>query len=74
MGIPIGIGAYQLIVPAMTDAAGITRPAFMTDVWSAPALGLPALAGVAIAVLGALVPARSAAGLSGRHSRRRAAS
>jgi putative ABC transport system permease protein len=36
----------------------------MTDVWHAPVLALMALAGVAIAVLGAFVPARSAARLS----------
>ncbi|WP_268240433.1 hypothetical protein [Streptomyces albiflavescens] len=36
----------------------------MTDVWQAPALTALALAGVAIAVLGALLPARGAARLT----------
>ncbi|MFJ2674036.1 FtsX-like permease family protein [Streptomyces sp. NPDC087525] len=64
LGIPAGIGAYGLIMPAMTDAAGVSLPAFMTDVWHAPVLALLALTGVVIAALGALVPARSAARLT----------
>ncbi|RYJ30507.1 putative ABC transporter integral membrane protein [Streptomyces sp. L-9-10] len=64
LGIPAGIGAYGLIMPAMTDAAGVSLPAFMTDVWRAPVLALLALTGIVIAALGALVPARSAARLT----------
>ncbi|MFD7313714.1 ABC transporter permease [Streptomyces sp. NPDC059883] len=64
LGIPAGIGAYGLIMPAMTDAAGVSLPASMTDVWHAPVLALLALTGVVIAALGALVPARSAARLT----------
>ncbi|MDT9698932.1 hypothetical protein [Streptomyces sp. P17] len=48
----------------MADAVDITLPACMTDVWQAPAPAGLALAGVAIAVLGALVPARRAARLT----------
>ncbi|MER7674905.1 FtsX-like permease family protein [Kitasatospora sp. NPDC096128] len=60
IGIPVGILVHRLIVEhvriiAFTDS--------MIDVWGAPLLTALALAGVAIAVLGALVPARSAARL-----------
>ncbi|MFI9324015.1 FtsX-like permease family protein [Kitasatospora aureofaciens] len=60
VGIPLGILVHRLIVEhvriiAFTDS--------MIDVWGAPLLAALALAGVAIAVLGALVPARSAARL-----------
>ncbi|MFG2843616.1 ABC transporter permease [Kitasatospora sp. NPDC048296] len=60
IGIPLGILVHRLIVEhvriiAFTDS--------MIDVWGAPLLTALALAGVAIAVLGALVPARSAARL-----------
>lgn len=61
LGVSIGIVAHHLTIPAMTDAAGFTLPA---DVWHAPGLALLALAGVMIAVLGAFVPARSAARLT----------
>ncbi|MFB4262784.1 hypothetical protein [Nonomuraea sp. GTA35] len=64
LGIPIGVAAHRLVVPAMAEAAGLALPAFMVDVWRAPLLALLTLAGVVIAVLGALVPARSAARLT----------
>ncbi|MFD5468577.1 ABC transporter permease, partial [Kitasatospora sp. NPDC127059] len=60
VGIPVGILVHRLIVENVriihfTDG--------MIDVWGAPLLAVLALAGIAIAVLGALVPARSAARL-----------
>ena len=55
---------YQLVVPRMADAVDITLPSYMTDVWQAPALASVALAGLAIAVLGAFIPARGAARLT----------
>lgn len=60
IGIPLGILVHRLIVEHVriihfTDG--------MIDVWGVPLLTALALAGVAIAVLGALVPARSAARL-----------
>ncbi|MEZ0070883.1 FtsX-like permease family protein [Planotetraspora sp. GP83] len=64
LGVPFGIGAHRLIIPAMTEAIGSGLPASMMDVWHAPALAFLVLAGVAIAVLGAFVPARSAARLT----------
>ncbi|OMI33214.1 FtsX-like permease family protein [Streptomyces sparsogenes] len=61
LGIPLGIAAHRLLV----DHVGVVAfPESMKDVWHAPQLAVLALAGVAIAVLGALVPARSAARLT----------
>ncbi|MFC7586251.1 ABC transporter permease [Nonomuraea antimicrobica] len=64
LGIPIGVAAHRLIVPAMADAADLMLPAFMLDVWRLPMLALLMPAGVLIAVLGAYVPARSPARLT----------
>ncbi|MGW3506557.1 ABC transporter permease [Streptomyces sp. NPDC000994] len=64
LGVPLGIAGYDLVVPRMADAVDIVLPAFMTDVWRAGTLALLALSGVAIAVLGAYVPARGAARLT----------
>ncbi|HJD83337.1 FtsX-like permease family protein [Kitasatospora aureofaciens] len=60
VGIPLGILAHRLIVE---NVRIIDFPESTIDVWGAPLLAGLALAGVAIAVLGALVPARSAARL-----------
>ncbi|MFG2990321.1 FtsX-like permease family protein [Streptomyces sp. NPDC048257] len=58
LGVPLGMVAHRLVV----DNVGvITFPESMKDVWDAPHVSGLLLAGVAIAVLGALVPARSAA-------------
>lgn len=58
LGIPLGILAHRLVV----DHVGIVSfPESMKDVWHAPQLAAMVCAGVAIAVLGALLPARSAA-------------
>jgi putative ABC transport system permease protein len=64
LGVPLGIVGYELVVPRMADAVDVTLPSYMTDVWRAPALTGLACAGLAIAVLGALVPARRAARLT----------
>jgi putative ABC transport system permease protein len=61
LGIPAGIVAHRLIV----DHVGVVAfPESMKAVWHAPQLAALAAAGVVIAVLGALVPARSAARLT----------
>ncbi|MFF3014330.1 FtsX-like permease family protein [Streptomyces sp. NPDC057939] len=58
IGIPLGMVAHRLVV----DNVGIVSfTAAMKDVWHAPQLVGLLLAGVVIAVLGALVPARTAA-------------
>jgi putative ABC transport system permease protein len=64
LGVPLGMAGHGIVVPRMAEAVDITLPAYMTDVWHAPALTGLALAGLAIAVLGALVPARRAARLT----------
>ncbi|MFC9129033.1 FtsX-like permease family protein [Streptomyces sp. NPDC057099] len=57
-GIPLGMVGHRLIV----DHVGVVAfPESMKEVWHAPQLAGLALAGVMIAVLGALLPARSAA-------------
>jgi putative ABC transport system permease protein len=61
LGIPLGMGAHRWVV----DNVGVVAfPAYMKAVWSAPQLAALALAGVTIAVLGALLPARRAARLT----------
>lgn len=61
LGIPLGIVAHRLVVPAMANGAQVALPDFMLDVYPAPLLALLVLAGITIAALGALLPARSAA-------------
>ncbi|MFD0359527.1 FtsX-like permease family protein [Streptomyces sp. NPDC127110] len=58
LGIPLGIAAHRLVVDHVGVVAFTGR---MKDVWHAPQLAGLLLAGVAIAVLGALLPARAAA-------------
>ncbi|MET9385664.1 hypothetical protein ABZY09_32465 [Streptomyces sp. NPDC002928] len=53
-----------MAIPWTAAAVGITLPSSMTDVWHALTLARPAPAGLVIAVLGALVPARRAARLT----------
>ncbi|MER7818609.1 FtsX-like permease family protein [Streptomyces sp. NPDC096153] len=61
LGIPLGIVAHRLVV----DHVGvISFPESMKQVWHMPQLAVLVLAGVTIAVLGALIPARSAARLT----------
>jgi putative ABC transport system permease protein len=60
--IPAGIALVRQLVPLMGAAAGTGMPPSYLDVYSAAELAGLALAGVAIAVLGALLPATWAAG------------
>ncbi len=64
LGVPLGMAGHHVVVPRMAGAVDLTLPAYMTDVWQAPALAGLALAGLVIAVLGALVPARRAGRLT----------
>ena len=64
LGIPLGVAGHHLVIPRMAAAVDITLPASMTDVWQAPALAGLVLAGLVIAVLGALIPARRAGRLT----------
>jgi len=61
LGIPLGIVAHHLVVPAMANGAQVDVPAFMLDVYPPGLLALLVLAGILIAAVGALLPARSAA-------------
>jgi putative ABC transport system permease protein len=61
LGLPIGIVTHRLVLPIMMRAAQIGTPNFILHVYPPLLLLLLALAGVAIAALGALLPARSAA-------------
>ncbi|WP_433424794.1 ABC transporter permease [Microtetraspora malaysiensis] len=61
IGIPIGMVGHRVLV----DHAGVLAfPESMKDVWHAPQLAALLLSGIVIAVLGALIPARSAARLT----------
>ena len=64
LGIPFGLAAHRVVVPLAADSARITLPDSVMDVWSPVTLGLLVLCGAFIAVLGALLPARSAARLT----------
>ena len=61
VGIPLGILAHSLVLPAMARSAQVRFPASVLHVYHVPLVALLALAGVAIAAVGALLPARSAA-------------
>ncbi|TCO47714.1 putative ABC transport system permease protein [Kribbella antiqua] len=61
LGIPLGIIAHRLVIPAMANGAQVEIPAFMLDVYPLPLLAIFVLAGILIAALGAFIPARSAA-------------
>ncbi|GGQ48214.1 ABC transporter permease [Couchioplanes azureus] len=63
LGVPAGILAHRLITPLAARAAQISTPAFLLDVWRPATIGGLALSGIAIAIAGALIPARSAARL-----------
>lgn len=63
LGTPLGVLAHRLIVPLTARAAQIDTPDFLLDVWRVPVVLLLPLAGLVIAVIGALLPARSAARL-----------
>ncbi|MGN5381931.1 FtsX-like permease family protein [Streptomyces lasalocidi] len=61
LGLPLGVTAYRVVIPMTEHAAQLTFPGRMLDVWHPGAMTLLVLAGVAIAALGAVIPARAAA-------------
>ncbi|GGU93349.1 hypothetical protein GCM10010260_30340 [Streptomyces filipinensis] len=61
LGLPLGVAAYHVVIPITEHAAQLTFPARMLDVWHPGLMTLLVLAGVAIAALGAVLPARAAA-------------
>lgn len=61
LGIPMGMAGHRALVD---NVGSVVFPDSMKDVWHVPQLVLLAFAGVTIAVLGALLPAWSAARLT----------
>ncbi|MGW4487301.1 ABC transporter permease [Amycolatopsis sp. NPDC004368] len=63
IGLPLGFFVHRLVGPAMLRAAQSDVFGFVIDVYRAPTLVLLGRAGIAIAVLGAVIPAGRAARL-----------
>jgi putative ABC transport system permease protein len=61
IGVPLGVVLHDLVLPAMGDAAGTDLPAADLAVYHLPLLAPLLLGGLAIATLGALLPAGWAA-------------
>jgi putative ABC transport system permease protein len=61
IAVPLGIALHHEVLPAMASSVGLRLPASFLHVYQAPELVALALAGVLIAVLGALAPAGWAA-------------
>jgi putative ABC transport system permease protein len=61
IAVPAGVSLHHYVLPAMASSAGVALPASFLDVYSVPELIALALAGVVIAIAGALPPATWAA-------------
>jgi putative ABC transport system permease protein len=61
VAVPAGMAIHRYVFPVMAHAAATNVPASYVAVYSAPELALLALAGLVIAVVGALLPAGWAA-------------
>ncbi|MFF4055259.1 FtsX-like permease family protein [Streptomyces sp. NPDC001668] len=61
VGVPAGYALHGFVLPVMGHAAGTELPTSVLDVYDTPQLLLLGLAGLAIALLGALLPAGWAA-------------
>ncbi len=61
LAVPAGIAVHRYVIPAMAGAAGLGVPASLQDVYGAGELAALALAGLVIALAGALLPAGWAA-------------
>jgi len=61
IGLPAGFALHGFVLPVMGHAAGTNLPPSVLDVYDAPQLVLLGLAGLVIAMLGALLPAGWAA-------------
>ncbi|MGI8329284.1 ABC transporter permease [Actinomadura scrupuli] len=57
IGIPVGVVAHHLVMPVTGEAGGVTLPDAYIQVYGPLSLVVLASAGVAIGILGALVPA-----------------
>lgn len=63
IAVPVGIALHRMVLPAMASAANVGLPPSYLDVYHGVELVALALAGVAIAVAGALLPASWAAAI-----------
>jgi putative ABC transport system permease protein len=61
LAVPAGIAVHHYVIPAMAGAAGLGVPVSLQDVYGAAELAALALAGLLIALGGALLPAGWAA-------------
>jgi putative ABC transport system permease protein len=61
IAVALGIALHHEILPAMASSVGLRLPASFLNVYSGPEVSALALAGVGIAILGALAPAGWAA-------------
>ena len=61
IAVPAGIILHHNVVPVMTHAANSGYPSSLISVYSAPEIVILALAGLVIAIAGALIPASWAA-------------
>jgi putative ABC transport system permease protein len=61
LAVPAGIVVHRYVIPAMAGAAGLGVPASLQNVYGAGELAALALAGLVIALAGALLPAAWAA-------------
>jgi len=61
LAVPIGIGVHRYVLPVMASAADLALPASFLNVYGGLEMAGLALAGVVIAVVGALLPAGWAA-------------
>jgi putative ABC transport system permease protein len=61
LAVPAGIAVHQYVIPAMAGAAGLGVPASLQNVYGAGELAALVLAGLVIALAGALLPAGWAA-------------
>ncbi|GHJ43425.1 hypothetical protein Cs7R123_07670 [Catellatospora sp. TT07R-123] len=64
LGLPGGIAAQRWVIRLIGESEGSGLPQSIIDVYAVPSLVVLLLAGVVIAVLGALIPARQAARVS----------
>ena len=61
LAVPAGIAVHHYVMPAMAGAAGLGVPASLQNAYGGGELAALALAGLAIALAGALLPAGWAA-------------
>jgi putative ABC transport system permease protein len=62
LAVPAGIAVHRYVIPAMAAGAGLGVPPSLQNVYGAGELAALALAGLVIALAGALLPAGWAAG------------